>query len=409
MSFPFLRAVVSAAAILPALSLAAGVSFDEALRLAAQRSESARAAQAGARSAMESARSAGQLPDPMLRVGVDNLPVSGGDRFTTHDFMTMKRIGIAQEWLAANKRAARQAAAAAMVERERVQRRVALSETRLQTALAYIDAFHAGESFKLASLMQHHAHEEREAARARLASSSGSSQEALALAAALGLAEDEAAETSQQQRSASALLQRWTGRAADMLEPVPALALPSEPSFVARHPAVVAAQREADVARQAVAVAASERSPNWTWELSYGQRTGNPDLVSVGVSIPLQVARDQRQDREVAARQALVDQAEAALEEARRTAAGEYASQTSDAQGLQQRIDRYRAGVLVPASQRTAAAVAGYGANQVTLVTLFEARRAEVEAQRRLLTLQRELARAQAQLVLKPLAEGDLP
>jgi len=409
MSFFLPRAVAWSAALLPALAMAAGLTLDEALQLAAQRSESARAAQAGVSSALQSSRAAGQLPDPVLRAGVDNLPLSGSDRFTTRDFMTMKRIGIAQEWLSSEKRSARQAAADALVAREQAQTRMALGETRLQTALAYIDAFHAGESFKLATLMEHHAHEEREAARARLASATSNSQDLLALTAAVGLAEDEAAEARQQQGSAMVTLQRWIGRSADDLAPPQPFAPPSEDSYVARHPGVVAAQRDVVLARQAVAVATSERKPNWTWEVSYGQRSGNPDLLSLAVSIPLQLARDQRQDREIAAKQALVDQAEAVLAEARRAAAGEFRALANDVQRLQQRIDRYHAGVLTPAAQRTSAATAGYAANQVTLVSLFEARRAEVDARRKLLILRRDLARARAQLVLKPLAAGDVP
>jgi hypothetical protein len=39
-------------------------------------------------------------------------------------------------------------------------------------------------------------------------------------------------------------------------------------------------------------------------------------------------------------------------------------------------------------------------------VTLFEARHAEVDAQRKLLNLQRDLAKSQAQLAFKPLTLG---
>ena len=63
----------------------------------------------------------------------------------------------------------------------------------------------------------------------------------------------------------------------------------------------------------------------------------------------------------------------------------------------------------MPAQQRTAAALAGYRSNQVSLMTLFEARHAEVEVQRKLLALRRELAKAQAQLAFKPLVERRRP
>ncbi|MFH0129885.1 TolC family protein [Variovorax sp. VaC1] len=405
MSIPFPRAAALAAALsLPCLAPAAPLSFDAALRLAVQRSEAARAARAGVLSATEAARAAAQLPDPTLRVGIDNLPATGPDRFnTTRDSMTMKRIGISQEWLSADKRAARQAAADASVGREAVQARVAAADARLQAALAYLDAFYAGETLKLATLMEHHAHEELEASRARLSSASGNSQDVLALAGARGISEDDTAEIRQQQNTARVAFERWVGVPPDDLAPPDAMPLPSEQDYVAGHPTVAAMQRDVDVAGRAADVTASNRKPNWTWEVSYGQRTGYADMVSVGVSIPLAVAPGERQDRDTASRRALVDKAEADLAEATRAATAEYRSLSGDAQRLQQRIDRYRSGVVVPAAQRTAAALAAYQSSQGSLVVLFEARHAEVEAQRKLLTLQRDLAKARIQLAFRPL------
>jgi hypothetical protein len=163
---------------------------------------------------------------------------------------------------------------------------------------------------------------------------------------------------------------------------------------------------DVEIARQSANVAAKERSPNWTWEVSYGQRTGYSDLVSVGVSIPLQIAPSQRQDRETSAKLAMVDKAEADLTEGMRAAMADYRTLTSDAARLQQRIERYQGSVVTPARQRTSAALAAYRSNQLALTAVFEARHAEVEAQRKLLALQRDLVRTQAQLNLKPIAQG---
>jgi outer membrane protein TolC len=252
--------------------------------------------------------------------------------------------------------------------------------------------------------MEHHAHEELEASRARLSSAVGNSQDVLALAGARGISEDETADILQQQGAAGVAFQRWVGVPPDDLLPPDAIAVPSEEAYVAAHPTVAAMQRDADVARQTAAVTASNRKPNWTWELAYGQRTGYSDMVSVGVSIPLPIAPGERQDRDTAAKLALVEKAEADLAEASRAATAEYRSLRNDAQRLEQRIDRYRSGVVAPASQRTAAATASYRSGQGSLVALFEARHAEVEAQRKLLALQRDLAKTQIQLAYRPLA-----
>lgn len=403
----FLPAAGVLAALLPAIGGAAPLTLEQALELAAQRSQAVRAARAGASGATEAARAAGQLPDPMLSVGIENLPITGPDRLrTTADSMTMKRIGVSQEWVSQEKRALRQAAASAQVGREATAGQAAFADTRLQTALAYLDAYYAAQALKLTTLTEHHVHEESEAARARLASSAGSSQEVLQLTAARGVAEDESADVGQAQASALANLQRWVGLRPDELVP-PALPVsPGEQAYVASHPAVVQAERDVEVARAEASATAANRKPNWTWEASYGQRTGFSDMVNIGVSIPLPIAPGERQDRDTAAKLALVEKAEAALEEATRMASGEYRSLASDAQRLAQRVERYRAGVVTPAQQRVQAALAGYRSNQVQLMTLFEARHAEVEVQRKLLTLQRDLAKVQAQLAFKPIPGG---
>jgi len=407
MQSPFLRTAMFAAALLPCLAEAAPLTLEAALDMAAQRSESVRAARAGVASASELTQAAGQLPDPMLRAGIDNLPVTGADRFsTTRDSMTMKRIGISQEWLSSEKRAARQASAEAVAAREGVLARSAVAETRLNTALAFLNAYYAGEALTLATTTEHHAHEEWEAARARLASSTGSSQEALALASARGLAQDDSAEARQLQSAARVELQRWVGIASDELAPFTAIPLPTEQAYVASHPAVLSKRFDVDVAARAAAAAAWERKPNWTWEVSYGQRTGYSDMATFGVSIPLQVAPSARQDRETGAKLALADKAEAELAEAERAATAEYRALASDAQRLRERIERFRSAVMTSAEQRTAVATATYRSNQGTLTSLFEARHAQVQAQQKLLTLQRDLARAQAQLAFKPLAQG---
>jgi cobalt-zinc-cadmium efflux system outer membrane protein len=406
MSKAFLRAAVLVAALLPPFALAAPLSLDRAIAIALQRSETARSGRAGVASADELSRAAGQFADPTLRVALEDLPVTGADRFrTARDSMTTKRIGLSQEWLSSDKRAARQAAADATVNRETVMVQVALADTRLQTTLAYLDAYYAGEALKLTTLMEHHAHEELEASRARLASAAGSSQEVLALTGANAIAEDDSAEVRQQQSAANVALERWVGVHPDELAPVDPVGVPPEASYVARHPTVMTFLRDTEVAERAAKVASTNRNPSWSYEVGYAQRTGFSDLFTVGVSIPFPVARGQRQDRETASKLALVEKADADLAEAVRAATAEYRSLVSNNERLRDRIERYRSGVVTVASQRTAAATAGYRSNQTSLTTLFEARHAEVEVRRKLLLLERDLAKTEAELAFRPLSE----
>lgn len=135
--------------------------------------------------------------------------------------------------------------------------------------------------------------------------------------------------------------------------------LPTQQANVAAFPALISMRHNIKVARQMAAVASSERKPNWTWEVSYSQRTGYSDMVPFGVSIRLQIAPDRRQDRETASKLALVDKAEADLAKVTRSAVAEYGALASDCQRLQERIARYRDGFVTPAQQRTVAATVG--------------------------------------------------
>jgi len=407
MPIPLLRAALVAAAFLPALAPADPLSLDQALRLAVQRSEAARARRATSDGAQAAAQAARQQPDPTLHIGVDNLPVTGADRFSTaRDSMTLKRIGVSQEWLSADRRAAREAAALAVGDRDAVQASAAEADARLQTALAYVDAWYADATLKLSMEAEHHIHEELDAARARLAAGATGSPEILRLQASQGLAEDDSEEARQQQAAALLALQRWTGIKSDPLLPPPDWSTPTEDDYLARFPALSMLEREVDVARTAATVTAQDRHPSWTWDVSYGQRTGFSNMVSVGISVPLPIAPGQRQDRELASRLARVDQAGAELAEAQRAARLEYQTLRSDAERLQQRLDRYQAAVVVPLRQRTEAALAAYRSNQAPLTTVFEARHMELDSQRRQLQLRHELSKVQAQLVFKPIAAG---
>jgi outer membrane protein TolC len=101
--------------------------------------------------------------------------------------------------------------------------------------MAYIEAYYAGEALKLTALNEKHAREELETGKGRLATLSGNSAEVLGLTSTVGAAEDESADTRQQQAAAVASLSRWTGEPAEELA-APNLAIaPTSDAYVAAH------------------------------------------------------------------------------------------------------------------------------------------------------------------------------
>src|SRR5687768_5239964 len=69
----------------------------EAQRLAVQRSRQLNGIDASATASREMAVASSQRPDPVLKLGIDNLPVDGPDKGSlSRDFMTMRRVGLSQ-------------------------------------------------------------------------------------------------------------------------------------------------------------------------------------------------------------------------------------------------------------------------------------------------------------------------
>ena len=84
------------------------LSLESALQLAQMRSSLLLAQDSAATASRQMAVSAGQLPDPTLKLGINNLPVTSSDRFSlSRDFMTMRSVGVMQEFTRSDKREAR--------------------------------------------------------------------------------------------------------------------------------------------------------------------------------------------------------------------------------------------------------------------------------------------------------------
>ena len=112
------------------------LTLSEAQRLAAERSRQLAAQDSAMAASREMAVAAGQLPDPTLKFGIENLPVNGPDAYSvTNDFMTMRQIGLMQEFTRGEKRQLRG---------ERFEREAERALAEKSAALAAIQALAAG-------------------------------------------------------------------------------------------------------------------------------------------------------------------------------------------------------------------------------------------------------------------------
>lgn len=381
------------------------LSLDEALRIAQGNAPALNAAADGARAVRELAVAAGQLPDPVLRLGVDNLPVTGPDQGSlTRDFMTMRRIGVMQEYVSADKRALlRQRAEIDATRMDATRLSVAVS-LRRDVATAWLDRYFAIRARELLKTLEAEVGLQLRTLDSQVRAGKAVPAELPTATVMLLQTQDRMLVVGRQERLAQIAMARWLGKDAERdLAAAPNIEIlavnPADPAMGTWTASVREHAKEAELARSDLAIAESGKRPNWSWELSYSQRgAAYSNMVSFGVNIPLTFNAANRQDREVAAKQAQLAQAQASHEDLLREARTSFAAAYAEWQSLVERRRRLSEALLPVARQRIDLTMAAYRAGQGSLSSVLESRRAEVEAQLQVLDLQRETARLWAQL-----------
>src|SRR5471030_604741 len=381
------------------------LTLDAALLSATDRSASMQAAQSSVRASSQAAVRAGQLPDPTLKAGVDNLPINGSQRFTIgQDFMTMRRIGIEQEWVSPEKRRLRTELANQEVDRERSGYLAQLVNVREQTATAWLNAAYAKKALSLQQELADHMAHELSATQASYRGAKASAANVTQAQLMLAQTRDQLLKAQQSLQTALIGLSRWTAA------PVPDVSgePPAPESVVASlppeelqrvEPALINASSEIAGADADTAVAHSNRSPNWTWEVAYQQRGGQySNMVSVGVSIPIQLNRRDRQDRDTAEKAELGTKARLMYEDAQRQVDADIRNLSATLASGRERIANLNASLLPAADQRLQLSTAAYRAGTGSLADTFAARRAVLDARLQVLDLQRDVSLTWAQL-----------
>ena len=120
------------------------LSLDDALRIGEAQAPRLTAQRYAIGSADHKVARAGELPDPRLKLGLENLPVSGSSRFRYDtDFMTQRTVGIAQEIPSEAKRAARSERATRQREFEQANFAAQRAQLQREIAVAWLDSHYA--------------------------------------------------------------------------------------------------------------------------------------------------------------------------------------------------------------------------------------------------------------------------
>ncbi len=407
-----LAAAFSPVALLVVLCMGAGnvhaalLTLDDALRLAQERSRQLPAQQASASAARDLAVAAGQRPDPILKAGIGNLPVDGPDRFSlTRDFMTARSVGLVQEFTREGKLRARAARFEREAEVAEANRELALINLQRDTAIAWLDRHYQERLRDVLATQRDEARLQIEAADAAYRGGKGAQADVFAARSSVDQIEDRMAQIQQQIATAVTRLARWIGTpAAEALGAPPALdairlRADDLDSQLAHHPQIEVLARQEAVAQADAEVAQANKKPDVSVELMFSQRgSAYSNMVSVNLSVPLQWDQQNRQDREVAAKLALVEQVRADREEATRVLVAEALTTLQVWRSNRARLTRYDASLLPLAAERTRASMAAYRGGSVPLTAVLEARRSEIDTRVDRLRLDMETARLWAWL-----------
>jgi outer membrane protein TolC len=361
---------------------------------------------------------AGQLPDPVVSAGIDNLPINGADRFgLTNDFMTTRHVGISQEITSSDKRELRARHYNLEAQKERAEKTVDTAAIERDTALAWLDRYYAEAMARVISEQQNQARREILAAKSAYRGGQGSQADILAARSTLAQFDDRASEIQSRIRNATTMLTRWIGKAAAMpLADKPAtdhirLNPATLDTELAHHPEIAVLTKQEDIAVNDARLAKANKKSDWSVSLTYAQRgPAYSNMVSIGISIPFQWDQKNRQDRELSAKLALVEKARAERQDKLFAHIAETRSLINEWTNDRERGQRYEHELIPLARDRTTALRSAYRGGKASLAQVLAARRDEVDVRIQALQLAADTDQLWARLnFLFPIDSADAP
>ncbi|PLC48127.1 heavy metal resistance protein CzcC [Pollutimonas subterranea] len=396
-----------AAALIPApASAASTLTLAQALSLAIERSRQLAAQDFSVSASHDQAIAAGQLPDPVLKVGIENLPINGANQFSiTRSSDTMRRVSVMQEMTATEKRELRAQRFSLEAQKELVQKTVTTVDIKRDTASAWLDRYYSEAMAKVIAEQRNQLKLEILAAKGAYRAGRGSQADILSAQSTLALLDDRASEAQRRIDNAQTALTRWVGdAAAGTLAEKPAtdsirLDMKALDNQLEQHPEIVVLTKQKEIAESEARLAKANKSADWSVELAYSQ-TGPAyaNMVSIGLSIPLQWNQKNLQNRELSAKLALVGRTQAERQERLRALIAETRSRIIEWSNVRERYRRYERELIPLAIDRVVALRSAYRGDKANLADVLAAHRNVIDVRIQALQLAADIDRLWAQL-----------
>ena len=355
----------------------------ETIQLATQNQPLLQSLDDAAASSREAAIAEGQLPDPKLKFGMINLPVTTSDALRyNRDDQTMVNVGISQDVIPLKKREL--ASNRLLAEADQFQtEQVATARTiERDVALAWLDVYEAQRKSELYQRMIDDMVAERKVLAANVSSGGAKTSDVLRMDTDISMTNEKRIFAQRDERKARAALARWIGKAASrpISSELPvmtnSLSHDASQSAIEQHPLLRNAYQTEKVAQFDVDSAQANLERNWGWEVGYGKRFNDrSDMLTFQVSIDLQLDRANRQDRRTAEKLVLVEKARKLTEDRRRALSSELESAMADAEAADARENEHITKLIPNAQAKLSIAQAAYTSGKQSIGEVWQARR----------------------------------
>lgn len=270
----------------------------EAERLALTSEPGQLALTARAAALNERAIVAGELPDPMLRVGLNNFPLESGG-FSTEG-MTQFMVGYRQSFPAGKTRAYSSEQFGQLAESMNENAATRGRNVRTATQKTWLELYFLDQSEALILESRPFFADLAEITRSLYSVGRKNQQDVLRAELELSRLDDRLIDIDRRRAQTRAALAEWIG--ADAMRPIATNmprwdnipALTDLHQGLAQHPTLLSAEAQVGASEAGVKVADERSKPNWALDIGYGYREGvlpngepRSDLVTVGVTVGL--------------------------------------------------------------------------------------------------------------------------
>lgn len=358
---------------------------------------------------------AGQLPDPVLSVGLANMPVDSLD--FGREPMTQFQVGLAQTFPRGESRPLKQQQLAELSAKQIYLRQDRRAKVAMTVAQLWLDAYRYGETIRLIRQDRPLFEQLVEISQARYTTTAGRVRQQDLVRAQLELTQldDRLTKLEEARHVAKGQLSEWLpgtepgvfSVAGEM--PVLALAYPVSDGETAlahllEHPAIESLEQDIVASATGVDLARQSYKPEWGVRAGYGYRDEDPtgqdrsDFFSVSLTLDMPLFTAKRQDKEVKAAIARTGAAKTEKQLMLRNLRSGLETGQARLQRLDERRDLYQQRLLRQTVEQTEAALAAYTNDMGDFAEVVRSRIAELNAKIDFLTLRVDRLKTIAQL-----------